>query len=89
MNDVLDRLLSFAKENEEVRKKLLETRESKEPMKNFCTLATELGFEISVGDLMEMGDAFMGNLLKSTNGGATYPFEEWEDIYENFMSSLE
>lgn len=89
MNDVLDRLLSFAKENEEVRKKLLKTRESKEPMKDFCMLATELGFEISVGDLMEMGDAFMGNLLKSTNGGAAYPFEEWEDIYENFMTSLE
>lgn len=89
MNDVLDRLLSFAKDNPQVKDRLLKTRESKEPMKEFCNIATELGFEISVGDLMEMGNEFIGNLLKSTNGGATYPFEEWEDVYENFMSSLE
>lgn len=89
MEDVLDSLLKYAKNNPEAKEKLLETRKSKEPMREFCNTATQMGFEITVGDLMEMGNAFMGNLLKSTNGGATYPFEDWEDVYENFFSALE
>lgn len=89
MDDVLDRLLEYAKENPDAKERLLETRKSSEPMKSFCDAATEMGFEITVGDLMDMGSSFIGNLLKSTNGGATYPFEEWEDVYENFFSALE
>ncbi len=87
--DILDKLLKYAKENPEAKKRLLSSKNSSEPMKDFCTAATEMGFEITVGDLMDMGSSFIGNLLKSTNGGATYPFEEWEDVYENFLASLE
>lgn len=88
INESLSALHIAARNDEKLRAKLLDTRNSIEPMESFCNIATEHGFPITVGEMIEMDNALWANLLKSVNGGATYPFTEWGDTYENFLSSL-
>lgn len=88
LNQSLVELLHAAKQDENLRKKLLATRNSDDPMDSFCNIATEAGFPITIGEMVEMDNALWSGLLKSVNGGATYPFADWGDTYENFLSSL-
>ncbi len=89
MNEKLFQLLEKAKEDKILRQQLLDTREQKDPALAFCQLATENGFAITVGELFAEGEEYCSNLLKSCNGGATYPREGWDDCYEMFFASLE
>ena len=88
INDALDKLLNLALNNVEVQEKLLATYDTKEPMENFCKISAEYDCEIKIGDLLALNETLWNNLLKSTNGGATFPIEEWADAYEQFISSL-
>lgn len=88
INDALDKLLKLALEDNELKSKLIATENAKEPMEEFCAIAGEYGCPISMGDLLALNETLWNNLLKSTNGGATFPIDEWSDAYEQFMSSL-
>ncbi len=84
----LKELLQLAKDNQDVKEMLLETRKQKDPVLSFCHAAQKLGFEISLGELLAAGEEYRSNLLKSVNGGASYPMEDWGDLYEEFFASL-
>ncbi len=88
INEELDRLLKMALADSNLKTKLLSTENAKEPMEDFCNIASEYGCNISMGDLLALNETLWNNLLKSTNGGATFPIEEWSDAYEQFISSL-
>lgn len=88
INDALDKLLKLALNNAELKEKLLATENAKEPMEEFCKISAEYGCEIKTGDLLALNETLWNNLLKSTNGGATFPIDEWSDAYEQFISSL-
>lgn len=88
INESLDKLLKMALKDKELKTKLLNTESSKEPMEEFCNIATEYGCPLEMGDLLALNETLWNNLLKSTNGGATFPIEEWSDAYEQFISSL-
>ncbi len=88
MNDSLDRLLKLALERPQLKKELLATQTADDPLDAFCKIATENGCPITVGEIFTLNQTLCDNLLKSTNGGATYPIEDWADAYEMFMSSL-
>lgn len=88
MNDSLDRLLKLALERPQLKKELLATQMADDPLDAFCKIATENGCPITVGEIFTLNQTLCDNLLKSTNGGATYPIEDWADAYEMFMSSL-
>ena len=47
-----------------------------------------MGYDMTVGELFAMGEEYSANLLKSCNGGAVYPMDEWSDWYEDFFTSL-
>lgn len=85
----LARLSALARRDRELRERLLATRTAPDPMGAFCALATEAGCPITVGELFAVGQEYTDNLLKSTNGGATYPIEEWDDAYSQFFAGLE
>lgn len=89
MNEKLFQLLERAKKDGSLRQMILDTRKQKDPVLAFCQLATEQGFPITVGELFAEGEEYISNLLKSCNGGATYPREGWDDPYEMFFASLE
>ncbi|MDO5387889.1 MAG: hypothetical protein Q4F63_01510 [Clostridia bacterium] len=71
-----------------LKEKLINTESAKEPMEEFCRIAGEYGCPINMGDLLSLNETLWSNLLKSTNGGATFPIDEWADAYEQFIYSL-
>ena len=89
MNEKLLELLEKAKQDQILKNMLLNTKKEKDPVLAFCELATQQGFPITVGELFAEGEEYCSNLLKSCNGGATYPREGWDDSYEMFFASLE
>ena len=89
MRESLDRLLIFARRDPEVKKRLLQTRETPEPVEEFCAAANALGCPISVGELLAMGEEYSCNQLKSTNGGGVNPYAMFDDAYEQFFVELE
>lgn len=88
INEALDKLLKAALNDKDLKTKLLETENCSDPVAEFCKISTEYGIPISEGELFALNEIMLSNLLKSTNGGATYPIEDWADTYEQFICSL-
>lgn len=89
MSEKLAGILEQARKDSSVRAKFLETKNAKDPMEEFCKVAASIGYDITVGELFAIGEEYTSNLLKSCNGGAVYPLDEWGDWYEDFLSALE
>ncbi len=88
MNEKLTKLAGLAKENPKLRKALIASETAEDNYDAFCKAAQSFGFDITVGELIAISEEFLSNLLKSCNGGATYPIEEMGDVYESFIMSL-
>lgn len=88
VNDALNKLAEMAARDERLRERLIATENASDPMDEFCKIASESGCEISIGELFVVNETMLGNILKSTNGGADYPIENWGDGYEQFISAL-
>lgn len=88
MNEKLVKIIEEARHNQSIKEKFLETRNAVYPMDEFCKVATAMGYNMTVGELFAMGEEYSSNLLKSCNGGAVYPMDEWSDWYEDFFTSL-
>lgn len=88
MNEKLMKIFEEARHNESTKEKLLETRNAEDPMEEFCNVLISMGYDITVGELFSIGEEYSSNLLKSCNGGAVYPMDEWSDWYDDFFASL-
>lgn len=88
INYSLEELMKKAKADSSLKEKLIATENHSEPMEEFCAIATEAGCPVALGELLALNETFCSNLLKSTNGGATYPIDDWADTYEQFICSL-
>lgn len=84
----LELLYSDTKKDPLLKKRLLETRLADDPMDAFCKIACEVGHNITVGDLLAIGQEYSDNQCKSTNGGNPYPYDLFDDTYETFLASL-
>lgn len=84
----LELLIEQAKKEPELRKSLLDSKFAKDPTDVFCTLAQEAGYDITVGEIFQIGQEYSDNLCKSTNGGNPRPTESFEDILETYLASL-
>lgn len=84
----LEKLNAMAKANTVLRLALLHTREEKDPMLSFCTIAQENGVELYLGELFAVGQEYSDNQCKSTNGGNPTPYTAFDDAYENFLAGL-
>lgn len=89
VSQVLDQMIQNAKQDPEFRRQLLDTRKQADPMATFCRTACSLGYEVYLGDLLAEGETYCSNLHKSVNGGACYPIDGWDDLYEMFFVQLE
>ena len=89
MNDILQKLLDAAKKDESLRRELLDTRNAEDPMSEFCRVATEKGFPVTIGGLLTVGEELNCQQLKSTNGGGVTPYSYYDDAYEMFFTELE
>lgn len=91
MNQTEQTLLALsarANQDEQLKARLLATRQASDPMDAFCTIATQAGFPVTVGELFSLGQENSDNQCKSTNGGNPTPYDAFDDAYENFLTSL-
>lgn len=89
--DMLDELQNRALKDPEIRKKLLATRDSRDPLGDFCKICRDLGYEIYEMELVTAGEEFHAAMKRSTNGGGeNSPMLAGEDdFYELFLANLE
>ena len=85
----LMRLQNHAKRDKVVRDALLETKNAPDPYKEFCATAQKLGYDITLFELADMGQAFCDAMLRSVNGGGTDSFDDWADFYGMFFDAIE
>lgn len=84
----LERLLKDARTDAGLKNKLLETRNSSEPVEDFCALCQGMGYKISAGELFTAGLESNDAKLRSVNGGGVNAIDGWDDCYEQFFSAL-
>lgn len=88
MNETLMRLLEDARKDVKLKKMLIDTKSSDEPVRDFCLLCQSLGYNISIGELMSLGQDMNDSKLRSVNGGGVDGIDGWDDAYEMFFCSL-
>ena len=84
----LERLLKDAKKDRDLKNRLLKTRESPDPVEDFCSLCQAMGYDIKIGELMAIGQNSSDEKLRSVNGGGVNPIDGWDDAYEQFFMTL-
>ncbi len=91
ITDTLEKLFDKAKVDSELRNKLIETKNSKNPVADFCQIATDNGFQMSVMDMINQGEEFYAEIKRSTNGGGenSPDLDFQNDEYSIFMMRLE
>lgn len=90
ITELLDELLEKATQDAKLRQKLLDTRNSENPIADFCAIATENGFPMSVMDIVNQGEEFYAEIKRSTNGGGenSPDLDFQNDEYSIFMMRL-
>lgn len=88
--DILAQLQERAFHDEEIRKELLATRKTEEPLFAFCRKCQELGYELYPMELVNAGEEFYVSMKRSTNGGGenSPKLEGEDDLYELFFAAL-
>lgn len=87
---ILEELAKLARKDDKIKKAFIESRSSEAPYVEFCKIAGSLGFELSVMDLIDAEDNYMGLLEKSVNGGGathTVLFGS-DDFYAQFFNEI-
>ena len=78
-----------AEHDSSLRKELLETKNSAEPIIAFCKKCAELGYDkITPYALATEGEEFCAAMLRSINGGGVDAPNGWEDFYEMFFAAI-
>ena len=90
ITDKLEILLEKANADEGLKKRLLDTRNAKDQLSEFCRIAQESGVDISVMDIVNQGEEFYAEIKRSTNGGGenSPDLEFQNDEYSIFMMRL-
>ena len=84
----LEKLLKNAKKDKELKEKLLATEKESDPMGAFCKICQQLGYDITVGKIIELGQNMNDAKMRSVNGGGAWEIEGWDDAFEDFMMQL-
>lgn len=90
LEEALQKLRQLAQQQPEVREALLATRQSENPISEFCKLSAQYGCPVFEMDLVMAGEEYYAAMRRSTNGGGeNSPLLEGEDdYYELFLSQL-
>ena len=89
--EILAELQKKAIHEEEIKNRFLETRKAEFPLKEFCALARELGYEIYPMDIIAASEETYAAMKRSTNGGGenSPKLTGEDDLYEDFFAALE
>ncbi|MCR5653384.1 MAG: hypothetical protein K6F88_06250 [Ruminococcus sp.] len=84
----IQRLINDIKNGKISREKFGCVRQSKEPMKEFCEICLENGYEIYLGELFAYGQDMNDSKLRATNGGGSFEIDGWSDAFENLLEEI-
>jgi len=89
--DILEQLSAKAGQDKTLKKKLLDTRTAKDPLKKFAMIAASEGYPLTVMDIAAVGEEFHAAMKRSTNGGGENSpmLDHQNDFYEQFLESIE
>ena len=82
----LERLLGDARKDKSLKAALAATRNTENPVEDFCAFARDRGYDITAGELFTMGLTANDAKLRSVNGGGVNPIDGWDDAYEQFFA---
>ncbi len=85
----LERLLQSAKNDENLKRRLLQTKKTDNPVEDFCKLCQSEGYNVTIGELFAVGQNSNDAKLRSVNGGGVNGIDGWDDAYEQFFLTLE
>ena len=88
--EALTMLRNKACQDSKLRKDLLDTKDSRTPLSDFCRLSRQAGIELYEMDLLSAGEDYYAAMRRSTNGGGeNSPLLGGEDdYYELFLEEL-
>lgn len=88
---MLDELQQRTRRNPEWKEAFFKSRESEDPLSDFCRLCREFGYEIYEMDMINAGEYFYASMRRSTNGGGenSPKLAGEDDFYELFFAGLE
>lgn len=84
----LQKLLEEAKKDPILKQALLDSENSNDPVEKFCSVSRDRGYDLSVGELMAVGQDSNDAKLRSVNGGGVDGIDGWDDAYEQFLLTL-
>ena len=90
VTEILEKIREKALQDRRFRHILLESRNTPEPVTEFCKAARANGFMLYPMDLIEAGEAFHATMKRSTNGGGeNSPMLSYQDdIFEILLEEL-
>ena len=88
VEEILEKLQKDAMHDPKLAERFLKTRDSEYPLKDFCALCRELGYEVYEMDVLAFGEEKYASIRRATNGGGeNAPKLEFEDdLYEEFFA---
>ncbi len=88
--EMLEELQVKAMHDPALRETLLATRQTADPLEEFCRTCRGLGYEIYPMELVMAGEEFYATYRRSTNGGGenSPKLAGEDDFYEMFFSVL-
>ena len=87
---VLEELAEVARKDKWIKQRFLDSRESEDPYREFCKVAQDLGYYLTVMDIIDAEEQFLGLLEKSVNGGGANHsvLEGTDDFFAQFFNEI-
>lgn len=91
IGETLEKLIDLARGDAEVREALRTAAQSQYPASAIARVSTELGYQLTAMDIVDIGADMYAHMKRSTNGGGeNSPVLEGEDdFFAIFVSELE
>ena len=89
--EILEALKQKALADDALRSELISTKNSRNPLTDFCSIATQEGLPLYPMDLISYGEEMYAAIKRSTNGGGENSpmLENEDDYYSLFMAAIE
>jgi len=90
ITEKLEMLMEKVKKDSSLKEQLLNTMNSKNPVSDFCDIATKNGCPMSAMEIIEQGEHFYAEIKRSTNGGGenSPDLDFQNDEYSVFLMRL-
>jgi hypothetical protein len=84
----MEKLLNNVKKDPDLKERLIKTEKATDPMAEFCKECQAMGYDITIGGIIELGQNMNDAKMRSVNGGGAWEIEGWDDAFEDFLNQI-